>query len=93
MFKRAHGSPRPCVAFRKAGVLRPAVDLRIQYIRSYTPYLVAQSVERLGHGVHLPVGVRAFSLLHSLQTGSAAHPASHPMDAVRSTAGGKVAGT
>jgi hypothetical protein len=30
--------------------------------------------------VPVPAGARDFSLLHSVQTGTAAHPASYPMD-------------
>jgi hypothetical protein len=33
-------------------------------------------------GVRFLAGVRDFALLHTVQTGSGAHPASHPMDTV-----------
>jgi hypothetical protein len=36
-------------------------------------------------------GIRWYSLLHSTQTGSGAHPASYPMDTGDSIPGGKVA--
>jgi hypothetical protein len=44
---------------------------------------IAQSVLRRATGwtagVRFPAGAKAFSLLHSVQTGSVAHPASYPM--------------
>jgi hypothetical protein len=42
--------------------------------------------------VRFPVGARYFSLLHSVQTGSGAHPASYPMGTGFSFSGGKAAG-
>jgi hypothetical protein len=43
-----------------------------------------------GVGVRVPVGSR-FSLLHVVQTGSGAHPASYPMGTRGSFLGGKAA--
>jgi hypothetical protein len=44
-------------------------------------------------GVRFQAGAKCFSLLHSAQTNSVAHPASYPMGAVGSFTGGKTAGT
>jgi hypothetical protein len=43
-------------------------------------------------GVRFPVEAKDFSLLHSGQTGSGAHPASHPLDTGDSFPGGKAEG-
>jgi hypothetical protein len=43
-----------------------------------------------GVGVRVPVN-QEFSLLHVVQTGSGAHPASYPMSTVGSFPGGKAA--
>jgi hypothetical protein len=44
---------------------------------------IAQSIQRWATGctagVRFPTWARHFSLLHSVQTGSGAHPASYPM--------------
>jgi hypothetical protein len=57
---------------------------------------IAQSVQRQAMGwtawVRFPA-VQDFSLLHSIQTGTWAHPASCPMGTGGSFPGGKVAGT
>jgi hypothetical protein len=48
-----------------------------------------------GYGLEARVrfpAVQDFSLLHSVQIGSGAHPASHPMSTGGSFAGGKAAG-
>jgi hypothetical protein len=42
-------------------------------------------------GVRFPARARDFPLLHSVQTGSGAHPSSYPIDAGGSFHGGKVA--
>jgi hypothetical protein len=39
-------------------------------------------------GVQFPAGRRDFSLLHSVQTGSGAHPASYPLDVPRALSSG-----
>jgi hypothetical protein len=51
----------------------------------------AYGLDDQGVGVWVPVGSE-FSLLHNMQTGSGAHPASYPMDTWGSFPGGKVAG-
>jgi len=43
-------------------------------------------------GVRFPVGAGNFSLLHRVQTGSEANPASYPMGTGGSFPGGKAAG-
>jgi hypothetical protein len=47
-----------------------------------------------GRGIRFrfPAGVRDVSLLHSVQTGSGAHPASSPVSAGRAFPVGKAAG-
>jgi hypothetical protein len=40
-------------------------------------------------GVRFPAGARDFSLLHSVETGSDAHPASYPMGTGGCKPGGK----
>jgi hypothetical protein len=45
-----------------------------------------------GSRVRFPVGAGNFSLHHSVQTGSGAHPASYPVGARGSFPGGKAAG-
>jgi hypothetical protein len=44
-------------------------------------------------GVQFPTGAREFSLLHNIETGSGAHPASYPMGTGNSLPVGKAAGT
>jgi hypothetical protein len=51
----------------------------------------AYTLDDWGVGVWVPVGSE-FSLLHIIQTGSGAHPASYPMGTGGSFLGGKVAG-
>jgi hypothetical protein len=46
-----------------------------------------------GSRVRFPVGAGNFSLHHSVQNGSGAHPASYPMCTRGSFVGGKAAGT
>jgi hypothetical protein len=43
-------------------------------------------------GVRFPAGARDFSLLHSVQNGSGAHPASYPVVPEALSRGGKAAG-
>jgi hypothetical protein len=57
---------------------------------------IAQSLSRLGYGlggrgvgVRFPAEARDFCLLHNVQTGSGAHPASYAMDTGDSFLGGK----
>jgi hypothetical protein len=45
-----------------------------------------------GSGVRFPAEAGNFSLHHSVQNGSGAHPASYPMDTRDSFLGGKTAG-
>jgi hypothetical protein len=45
-----------------------------------------------GVGPQVPVGARVFSLLHVVQTGSVAHPASYPMGSRGLSPGDKAAG-
>jgi hypothetical protein len=49
-------------------------------------------LDNQGVGVRVPVGQK-FSLLHAVQTGSGAHPASYPMGTGGSFSGAKTAGT
>jgi hypothetical protein len=49
-----------------------------------------QELDDRGSRVRFPVG--AFSLHHSVQNGSGAHPASYPKDTRGSFPGGKAAG-
>jgi hypothetical protein len=54
---------------------------------------IAVGSELEGHGsVRLPAGKRDFSLLHSVKTGSGAHPASCPTDTAGSFLGDQAAG-
>jgi hypothetical protein len=54
---------------------------------------IAESVQQQTvAGVRFPVGTTDFSLLHSLQIGSEAHPASYPMGTGGSSPGGKAVG-
>jgi hypothetical protein len=46
-----------------------------------------------GSGIRFPKGAGDFSLLHRVQTGSGAHPASYPLGKTGSFPGGKAAGT
>jgi hypothetical protein len=59
-------------------------------------YGIAQSVQRHGTcwtaGVRFLAGARDFSLLHSVQTGSGAHPASCPMGTKVPFSGSRAAG-
>jgi hypothetical protein len=44
-----------------------------------------------GYGIRFPAGAGNFSLSHSVQNGSGAHPASYPMGTTGSFPGGKAA--
>jgi hypothetical protein len=61
--------------FKIAYVLSTGYNLRNQ--NSSVSILMGYSLDVWGS---IPGGARDFSLLHSIQTGSRAHPASYPMD-------------
>jgi hypothetical protein len=52
----------------------------------------AYGLDDRGVGVRVPVGVKNFSLVYIVQTGSGAHPTSYPMGTGGSFPGGKAAG-
>jgi hypothetical protein len=59
-------------------------------ILTYSP--PGYGLDDSGAGVRFPAGIGNVSLLHRVQTGSEAHPASYPMSTGSSFSGGKVAG-
>jgi hypothetical protein len=69
-----------------------AVTVTFKSLDSSLCTALGYGLDDRGSRVRFPVGAGNFSLHHSVQNGSAAHPASYPMGMRGSFPGGKAAG-
>jgi hypothetical protein len=87
-------SPRGCV-YRDVAWQWVDTSQYLADIKSYDSSFGIATVYKIGGrgiGVRFPASARDFSLLHSVQTGSGAHPASYTMGTRGCFPGGKAAG-